>query len=155
MKKLNPDCIRINYRNDEKIKDFVNNTAIKSKFINNSNDEIDSRELIDRIVSCDNIAIVTESIMSEISRLFVKCYNKAKVDIYQLELPTSTSMKTIEECVSIMVKNRTSTSNDILYLIRYKIIFILDLNSIDKKSKEALKVIDFAEYLIDKFTSVK
>ena len=155
MKKLNPDCIRINYRNDEKIKDFVNNTAIKSKFINNSNDEIDSRELIDRIVSCDNIAIVTESIMSEISRLFVKCYNKAKVDIYQLELPTSTSMKTIEECVSIMVKNRTSTSNDILYLIRYKIIFILDLNSIDKKSKEALKVIDFVEYLIDKFTSVK
>ena len=155
MKKLNPDCIRINYRNDEKNKDFVNNTAIKSKFINNSNDEIDSRELIDRIVSCDNIAIVTESIMSEISRLFVKCYNKAKVDIYQLELPTSTSMKTIEECVSIMVKNRTSTSNDILYLIRYKIIFILDLNSIDKKSKEALKVIDFAEYLIDKFTSVK
>jgi hypothetical protein len=155
MKKLNPDCIRINYRNDEKIKDFVNNTAIKSKFINNSNDEIDSRELIDRIVSCDNIAIVTESIMSEISRLFVKCYNKAKVDIYQLELPTSTSMKTIEECVSIIVKNRTSTSNDILYLIRYKIIFILDLNSIDKKSKEALKVIDFVEYLIDKFTSVK
>lgn len=155
MKKLNPDCIRINYRNDEKIKDFVNNTAIKSKFINNSNDEIDSRELIDRIVSCDNIAIVTESIMSEISRLFIKCYNKAKVDIYQLELPTSTSMKTIEECVSIMVKNRTSTSNDILYLIRYKIIFILDLNSIDKKSKEALKVIDFVEYLIDKFTSVK
>lgn len=154
MKKLNPDCIRINYRNDEKIKDFVNNTAIKSKFISNSNDEIDSRELIDRIVSCDNIAIVTESIMSEISRLFVKCY-KAKVDIYQLELPTSTSMKTIEECVSIMIKNRTSTSNDILYLIRYKIIFILDLNSIDKKSKEALKVIDFVEYLIDKFTSVK
>ena len=177
MKKLDPTSVKINWKNSDKGDTCTttsclsgeNNTTIRERFqskfipskdifdnilqnINDPNDGINSKELIDTTAMSQDNDIIRECIMGEIARLFARCFVGAEMVGWRLDTPTGTAMRTIDKCIDKIIKNRTFTSNDTSYLLRYKINYIIDVNGIEKHSKEAVRLISFIEYFIHKFT---
>ena len=165
MKKLKPTSVRINWTGANASRNAFRSRFIPDKDTANAaqdalidpSDLINSKELIDKLVDFNDNDIVGESIMGEITRLYVRCFKDKGVSMisWRSDTPTGMAMKIIDKCVSKILKNRTFTNEDTKYLIRYKIIYLLDVNEINKESKEALRLIGFIEYFIDKFTKAK
>lgn len=174
MKKLDPSSVKINWKNDSNTCNTRTNAdtatireRLYSKFIpsqdkfnsllqtiNDPEDNIDSKELIDTAVISQDNDIIGECIMGEITRLFARCFAGAEMVGWRLDTPTGTAMRTIDKCVSRIIKNRNFTSNDTSYLLRYKINYIIDINGIEKESKEVIRLISFIEYFIHRFTTM-
>lgn len=122
--------------------------------INDPEDSINSKELIDTAINSQDNDIVGECIMGEITRLFARCFVGAEMVGWRFDTPTGITMRTIDKCIGKIIKNRTLLiSNDATsYLLRYAIAYIIDVNDIEKESKEAVRLVSFIEYFIHRFT---
>lgn len=176
MEKLDPKSVRIIWKDSNKgdactttTNLSTSGTGIREKFqskfipskdefdrvlqnINDPEDCINSKELIDTAAVSQDNDIVGECIIGEITRLFARCFVGAEMVGWRLDTPTGSAMRTIDKCVAKIIKNRTFTSMDTSYLLRYKINYIISVNEIKEDSKEAMRLISFVEYFISKFT---
>ena len=166
MNKVNPASVQIEwsganatrqaFRNRYTLDDRMEKLALKA--ISESIDGINSKELIDKlskntdINDCDIIGI---TILEEIQRLFVRCFDGAEMIAWSFDTPTGSTMRTLEKCIKKIVKYRSSVTDDIVYLIRYKIKYLFDVNNLGQFSNEAFRLIGFIEYFIKVFTDSK
>lgn len=144
-------AFRNRYTPDDELK------ALALQAVSESTDGINSKELIDTLTNNDedNNTMITGIIIGELQRLFSKCFVSAEMISWRNDTPTGETMKILEKCIFKIIKKRTFVSQDTQYLIRYKIKYLFDINKLDSTSNEALRLIGFVEYFIDRFTNPK
>ena len=165
MNKVNPSYVRINWptknistqKLDKKhYSQYDNIKNIDLEAVSESIDGINSKELIDMMVdSSDDSILIGGVIIGELERLFANCFVGAEMASWSYNTPTRETMKALGTCIGKIIEHRWRVSNDIVYITRYKIKYLFDVNKISNTSKEALRLIGFIEYFIEMFTDPK
>lgn len=169
MKRLKPSDVYIKWTGDNATREAFNKRytpddelrELALKAVSESTDGINSKELIDKAYSYeyddrDDRIIITALISGEFKRLFARCFVGAEMVAWGYDdTPTSTTIRNLDKWIAKIVKKRQFISDDIKYIIRYKIKYLLDVNELDNTTNEALRLIGFIEYFIEVFTSPK
>lgn len=165
MNKVDPTSVQIEWSGKNATKQAFRNRytpddelkALALQAVSESTDGINSKELIDTLVNNteEDNTMIGGIIIGELQRLFANCFVGAEMIGWRNDTPTGETMRTLDKCIAKIIKKRTFVSQDTQYLIRYKIKYLFDVNKLDGTSNEALRLIGFIEYFIDRFTNPK
>lgn len=165
MNKVDPTSVQIEWSGENATKQAFRNRYtpdedLKDKALKAASESIDginSKELIDKLANNteDDNTMIGGIIIGELQRLFANCFICAENLGWRNDYPIEETMRILEKCIIKILKKRTFASEDTQYLIRYKIKYLFDINKLDNNSNEALRLIGFIEYFIDRFTNPK